>query len=457
MGRKRPEPINKESLFRPDEIFFSSTDLKGIILSGNDVFQRVSKYSMDELLGSPHNIIRHPDMPKIVFKLLWDYIQSGKSIVAYVKNLAKDGSYYWVLATVIPIKDKKGNIVEYISIRIKPTTKFFEKIPKVYEYLLQVEKEGGMEASYRALMDILKKLGYENYDDFMKDILSEEVKDKLSLLKSELPSTRCENVYIRDIILKLNFLEDLIEKLFSDISYFENLKRLFDQKSESIYRASDEIRLTALNSSIESMKLGSKGSVFSVISSEMRKNSEEEGRVIAQMKVLIQKISENIKDIVFTVSLSKIEIVMFSRFLSSLIEKISSESLNVRSEDMKNFIFLIQSSSEYFEKLSYTMKESIELIEKLNKNLRKMNVLIEELEAIYFRGLIESGYLEGTNFPIIFNYVKGLVNKTKIEISQIENPLTKILDSGIDINETVERIIDSLGIINKDLERFIQN
>ncbi|WP_456465808.1 methyl-accepting chemotaxis protein [Persephonella sp.] len=457
MGRKHPEPTNKESLFKPDEIFFSSTDLKGIILSGNDVFQRISKYSMEELLGSPHNIIRHPDMPKIIFKLLWDYIQSGKSIVAYVKNLAKDGNYYWALATIIPIKDKEGNIAEYISIRIKPTTKFFEKIPPIYEHLLHIEKEKGMEESYEALMEIIKKLGYKSYDDFMKDLLSKEVKDKLSLLKVGIPSTSCENIYLREIILKLRFIEEPIEKLFSNISQFENLRELFDQKSENIYRTSDEIRLTALNSSIESMKLGSRGSVFSVISSEMRKNSEEEGRVIAQMKILIQKISENIKEIVYTVSLSKIEIVMFSQFLNSLIEKIGSKSLNGKSQNVKNFVFLIQSSLDYFKKLSNIMEESIKLIEELNRNLRKMNVLIEELEAIYFRGLIESGYLQETNFPIIFNYVKSLVNKTKMEISQIENPLVKILDSSVIINDTIENILDSLEIINKDLEKLLQN
>ncbi len=457
MGRKRPEPINKESIFRPDEIFFSSTDLKGIILSGNDVFQRISKYSMEELLGSPHNIIRHPDMPKIVFKLLWDYIQSGKSIVAYVKNLAKDGSYYWVLATVIPIKDREGNIVEYISIRIKPTTGFFEKIPAVYEHLLQIEKEGGMEASYKALMDILKKLGYKSYDDFMKEILSAEVKDKLFLLKADIPSTKCENAYIKEIIIKLKQLEDLVDRLFSDISNFEELRKLFNEKSENIYRASDEIRLTALNSSIESIKLGSKGSVFSVISSEMRKNSEEEGRIISQMKVLIQKISENIREIVYTVSLSKIEIVMFSKFLNSLIESVSRQAVNERSEDMKNFVFLIQSSLEYFGKLSHIMEESIRLLEDLNKNMRKLKVLIEELEAVYFRGLIESGYLDGTNFPIIFNYVKDLVNKTKVDISGIENPLTKILNRSTATEETVNDIIGSLETINKDLEKILQN
>jgi len=94
MARPKIEPKNVESKFEINEIFFSKTDLKGIILDGNEVFYRVAKYSPEELIGKPHNIVRHPDMPKVVFKLLWQYIQNCQPFAGYVKNLAKDGSYY---------------------------------------------------------------------------------------------------------------------------------------------------------------------------------------------------------------------------------------------------------------------------------------------------------------------------------------------------------------------------
>ena len=90
---KRPTPQPIESPFAINEVFFSKTDTKGIIEYGNRVFYTTAKYTPQELIGKPHSIVRHPDMPKAVFKLLWDYIKADKPFAGYVKNLAKDGSY----------------------------------------------------------------------------------------------------------------------------------------------------------------------------------------------------------------------------------------------------------------------------------------------------------------------------------------------------------------------------
>jgi len=113
-------PSNTERNFRINESFFSCTDTKGTILAGNAVFQRVSGYSESELVGSPHNVIRHPDMPRAVFKLFWDTILGGQPIAAVVKNMAKDGAYYWVVALVAPTKSG------FVSIRFKPASALFE-------------------------------------------------------------------------------------------------------------------------------------------------------------------------------------------------------------------------------------------------------------------------------------------------------------------------------------------
>ncbi len=96
------QPTGIERTFKEDEIIVSKTDLKGIITYANRTFLDVALYREDEVLGMPHSIIRHPDMPRCVFKLLWDTIEEGNEIIAYVKNMAKNGDFYWVFAHVTP-------------------------------------------------------------------------------------------------------------------------------------------------------------------------------------------------------------------------------------------------------------------------------------------------------------------------------------------------------------------
>ena len=113
-------PTGVENLLGEEELIVSKTDLKGRITYANDVFIRMAKYSWKELMGAPHSLIRHPEMPRSVFKLLWDTLQSRQEIFAYVVNLAKDGGHYWVFAHVTPTFDERGNIVGYHSNRRKP-------------------------------------------------------------------------------------------------------------------------------------------------------------------------------------------------------------------------------------------------------------------------------------------------------------------------------------------------
>jgi len=115
-----PAPTNVEQFFDRSEIIVSKTDLKGRITYANRTFARLAGYSEAELLGQPHSIIRHPDMPRAVFKLLWDTLAERNEVFAYVKNLARDGSFYWVFAHVTPSMDADQNVVGYHSNRRVP-------------------------------------------------------------------------------------------------------------------------------------------------------------------------------------------------------------------------------------------------------------------------------------------------------------------------------------------------
>jgi hypothetical protein len=121
--------------------------------------------SEQEILGKPHNIIRHPDMPRIVFKLLWDKVKNKEEIFAYVKNLSFDGGYYWVYANVTASTDPSGKIIGYYSVRRKANPKALEIIQPLYAKLLELEKTGGMEASQAYLTDVLNQKGV-SYEEF---------------------------------------------------------------------------------------------------------------------------------------------------------------------------------------------------------------------------------------------------------------------------------------------------
>ncbi|QKF81784.1 PAS domain-containing protein [Halarcobacter ebronensis] len=112
----------------------SETDAKGTILYANEDFCKISGYTKEELIGKPHNVVRHPDMPKAAFKDLWETIQRGDIWKGIVKNKTKNGDYYWVNATAYPSTSPNGN-KRYISIRIMPTKEEIEKAEKLYKTL----------------------------------------------------------------------------------------------------------------------------------------------------------------------------------------------------------------------------------------------------------------------------------------------------------------------------------
>lgn len=158
-----------EKHLHDDDFIVSKTDLKGRITYGNEKFIEMSGYSEDELLGAPHNILRHKDMPKIVFKLLWDRVQSKQEVFAYVKNRCKNNDFYWVFTNVTASLDKRGNIIGYYSVRRKPNPQAIQTISPVYNELLEVEKTSGMDASFNELQSILDN-NRVTYDEFIANI-----------------------------------------------------------------------------------------------------------------------------------------------------------------------------------------------------------------------------------------------------------------------------------------------
>jgi PAS domain S-box-containing protein len=166
---EKPTPTSQENQVHADAFLVSKTDTKGKITYCNKSFMEIAKLREQDLLGKPHNIIRHPDMPRLIFKLLWGKIQKDEEIFAYVKNLSADGSFYWVYANITASKDKNGTTIGYYSVRRKPNPKALDIIIPLYKKFLELEKMGGIEASERYLNELLQEKGV-NYDEFSNNL-----------------------------------------------------------------------------------------------------------------------------------------------------------------------------------------------------------------------------------------------------------------------------------------------
>ena len=157
---------NSEKRFEKNRLLVTKTDLKGKITYANHDFLQIVQMSENEMIGKPHNVIRHPDMPKVIFKTLWSNLKEEKEVHAYVKNLTADGSYYWVFANVTPSYDNHGKVIGYHSARRFPKEEALKFIKPLYEKLLEAEKNGGITASEKLLHKLLTEKGV-SYDEFI--------------------------------------------------------------------------------------------------------------------------------------------------------------------------------------------------------------------------------------------------------------------------------------------------
>ena len=214
---ERPTPIDREVQWDKTKTLISETDVKGTITNVNDVFCAVAHYSASELIGQPHNLIRHPDMPKLIFKLLWDNLKVGNNFVGVIKNLAKTGEYYWVVTDFEMRRDAMGNITHYIGRRKSvPEAAINNYLAPFYESLLKMEKIGGVELSSRFFKNYLTKQG-KDYIDFVISIMSES---QSAFTAESVSAIDNSNVSVSDNIYQVDHSmnekrKNFFERLFS--------------------------------------------------------------------------------------------------------------------------------------------------------------------------------------------------------------------------------------------------
>lgn len=172
-------PLDKEVIWDKSKVIMSKTDKFGTIEYANDVFVDVSGYEDYELVGQPHNIIRHPDMPKVIFKVLWDNLKKGNNFHAIAKNMAKSGRYYWVITDFDISKNEDGEITHYFARRKSIPPGVVNQVEPLYKKLLQIETVSGMNGSEKYLTGFLEEQG-KDYVEYIKDIIANYEKEELA-------------------------------------------------------------------------------------------------------------------------------------------------------------------------------------------------------------------------------------------------------------------------------------
>lgn len=326
MPRPEIRPREAESPFGVAELFFSTTDRRGIIRSGNRVFTRVSGWDASELVGQSHNWVRHPDMPRVVFELFWDTIQAGKPIAAYVKNLAKDGSYYWVVATVVPYKDG------YLSVRFKPVSPTFAAVQELYAKLRQIEigvetatgsPKKAIAASRPVLDEALRELGFADYTAFMHTFLPAEMTERDRILREQGSLRRHAAVHGKDAVMDgVDHANDEIrhhlDGLFASLDQFLGLNRDLEGKSEYIHSLAREIQLLSLNASVSANHLSHSGRSLRVVSLIMTGHAKESGELIDSLAEEIASTLGVLRDLAFRVSVARVQAESVGEFIAEL-------------------------------------------------------------------------------------------------------------------------------------------
>jgi aerotaxis receptor len=237
-------PTGVERVVQPDDLLFSTTDGKGIIRTANSAFVRVSGFTLDELVGSPHHIVRHPDMPGGVFHVLWERILGGQPATAYLQNMARDGSHYWVFATVIPLRDG------FLSVRMAPRGPLFDVAKRVYREVAAFERASqrvGIERARAAgegageLREMMRAQGFDGYEAFLAEALPSEVAGRARNVATTLRRPGATGT-LADILGAVRALDDELAGVVDRLDAYRALATSLSSASTTMLDATHRLR-----------------------------------------------------------------------------------------------------------------------------------------------------------------------------------------------------------------------
>ena len=408
-------PRNEERPFEFNELFFSTTNWRGVIESGNEVFVRVAGYTdLAELVGRPHSVIRHPHMPRAVFKLLWDYLGSGRGIAAYVKNLATDGRYYWVMALAVPTP------AGYLSVRFKPSTAYFDLIRRLYPELLELEaahadRKEGMEAAQVRLMEVVREAGFLTYDDFMQTALAAEMAARYAHLgpaatSALVPRASAGTISPASTLLftlhTVRRAEAQLQDLFVHAEVFLELIKKLDARALFLRKLSRKIQLLSMNALIASCQMQEAGRGLAVVTDNLAWFSREGNAAIDEMTGGMRTLSSTLRETSFTVMSAKLQAEMSILFAEELLRTEGTVDEARRRRTLLDLDILVASFTESTTRMLASLPANRKPIQDLLREGNRLNEAVMMLLSVHVIGRVEAAQVsQNGHFQTLFDEV----------------------------------------------------
>jgi PAS domain S-box-containing protein len=411
-----PVPVDRARPFAIDELFFSTTDAKGVIRSGNDVFARVSGLELEDLVGKAHNVVRHPDMPRAVFRTFWDALGAGRGVAAYVKNLAADGAYYWVMAFAVPAADG------FVSVRLKPSSPLFEVAQRVYREVLAVERavEGddvrrrkpAIEAGVAKLEALLAAEGFGSYREFMYAALTAEVAARAAAVSAAEGGAGDDTGADEDLALvACRGAERALERLVGDLERYAELAVSLGEKSEFVLGLAEEIRLFALNAVLSSARLGEEGHALGAVAEILGRRSDEAEPAIRALTEDIREAITLLGAMGFRISASKVMTEMVSVFLADL--RASESSPGSLATELTALAAALADSGE---RLAASITAFADRVRAIESGVRKVDGELKVVRALEVNGRVEGARLNDDAISSLFSTIAHQVTDAREQL-----------------------------------------
>jgi len=401
-----------ERPFTVDELFFSTTDAKGVIRSGNAVFSRVADIPLERMVGKAHNLIRHPDMPRGVFRVFWDVLESGSGVAAYVKNRAADGRHYWVMAFVTPVGDG------YLSVRLKPTSPLLAVARQLYAEVLEVEAEieGGdvrnrkasIAAGVAKVEALLAAHGFASYRAFMHAALVGEVTARAAALgggggagaSAIADAAAGADDRSSDALAACRGAEAALERLVADLARYGELAVTLGEKSAFVLGLAEEIRLFALNAVLSSARLGADGAALGAVAEILGRRSDEAEPSIRALKSDLDGAVELLGAMGFRIAASQLMTEMVGTFLREL-RATGAEPATLAHE----LTTLAAGLADGGERLAVSITDFAQRLAGVESGVRTVDAQLRVVRALEVNGRVEGARLQDDAIIDLFSTV----------------------------------------------------